>query len=68
MLQRQIIKTLDKQIGTDNLAYTKYTIASFLFMAWMIISVNITIYRTTGLAQRYEISPYIMTTKLRNSI
>ena len=66
MLQRQIVKGLGKQI--EDALYMKYAIISFHSMAWMIIFVNVTIYRTISLPESYEINHYIITTKLRRCI
>jgi hypothetical protein len=45
--RRQIgVKAFGTRIDLEDPAYTKYTIASFLSMAWILISVNVTIYRT----------------------
>jgi hypothetical protein len=69
MLQRQIVvKGLGKQIDTKDPECTKYTIA--ISMAWMLISVNVTIYRTVPI-QRYQGSSHCImmtTTKLRSCI
>jgi hypothetical protein len=71
MLQRQIVvKALGKQIDIEDPAYTKYTIVSFLPIGWMLMSVNVTIYRTVPI-QRWQGSSHcimITTTKLRNCI
>jgi hypothetical protein len=66
MLQRQIVvNSLGRQIGTDDLACMKYAGTSFQSIAWMLIYVNVTIYRTIALPESYENSHYIMlTTKL----
>jgi hypothetical protein len=61
--QRQIVKGIGKQIGIEDPAYMKYTIVSFLSIAWMLISVIVTINRT---ALRHR--SHIATTKLRSSI
>jgi hypothetical protein len=44
---------------------TKYAIASFHSIG-LLISVNVTIYRTMALPESYEINHYIITTKLRS--
>jgi hypothetical protein len=52
MLQRQIVvKALVKQIDTQGPAFTKYAIISFHSIAWILISINVTIYRTIALPQ-----------------
>jgi hypothetical protein len=67
--QRQIvIKTLGNQIDTEDPAFTKYAVASFLPIAWILISVNVTIYRTITLSKSYENSHYIIKTKHRSCI
>jgi hypothetical protein len=71
MLQRQIIvKDLCKQIDIEDPECRKYTIASFLSMAWMLISVNVTIYRTVPIQRCQGSSHCIMMTtiKLRSCI
>jgi hypothetical protein len=69
MIQRRIVvKGLGKQIDIEDPAYRKYTIA--ISMAWMLISVNVTIYRTVPI-QRYQGSSHCImmtTTKLRSCI
>ena len=49
MLQRQIVKVLGNQIDVEYLLFIKYTIAGFQNIARMLISVNVTIYRTVPL-------------------
>jgi hypothetical protein len=44
--QRQIVSTVDNQIEIEDLVCTKYASTSFHSIDWMIISVNVTIYRT----------------------
>jgi hypothetical protein len=52
MLQlRQIVKSRGKDI--EDPVCVKYAIASFHSIAWIIISVNVTIYRTVPI-QRYQ--------------
>ena len=52
MLQRQIVvKALVKQIDTEDLAFTKYAITSLHSIAWILTSINVTIYRTIALPQ-----------------
>jgi hypothetical protein len=70
LLQRRIVKTLGKQqIDIEYLVFIKYAITSFHSIDWMIISVNVTIYRTVPL-QTYQSSHCIMSTTklLRSSI
>jgi hypothetical protein len=71
MLERQIVvNTLVKQIDIEDPEYTKYIIASFLSTARMLISVNVTIYRTLTIQRCQSTSHCIMmtTTKLRSCI
>ena len=72
MLQRQIVvKGLGKQIDIEYPAYTKYDAStSFQSIVWILISVNVTIYRTV-LIQRYQSTNHciiLTTTKLRSCI
>jgi hypothetical protein len=64
--QRQIaVKGLDNQIeDTEDPAYTKYAIINFHSIAWMLISVIVTIKRNAAVLQRYENNHCITTTKL----
>ena len=65
MLQRQIVvKGLGKQMDTEDPLYTKYAITGFHFIAWMMIFVNVTIYRNAAVQQIYENNHRITTTKL----
>ena len=69
--QRQIdVKALGKQIDIEDPEFTKYIIVSFLSMAWMLISVNVTIYRTVPIQRCQGSSHCIMmtTAKLRSCI
>jgi hypothetical protein len=69
MLQRQIvIKALGTRIGIEDLVCIKYAGTSFHFLDCMLISVNVTIYRTITLSESYEISRYIVTTKLKSCV
>jgi hypothetical protein len=52
----------------EDLIGSKHPAVSFHSIAWMIISVNVTIYRTMALPESYEINHYIITTKLRSCI
>jgi hypothetical protein len=64
MLQRQIvIKELGNQIDAKDPLYTKYVITGFQFIAWMIVFVDVTIYRTISLPESYENNHCITTTK-----
>jgi hypothetical protein len=47
-MQRQIIKTLGKQIDIEDPAYRKYAITDFDSILWMFIAVIVTIYRNTA--------------------
>ncbi len=72
MLQQcQIVKALEWQIDIEDTFYAKDAITSFHSIDWMIIAVNVTIYRTVSL-QRYLSSSshsiMIITTNLRSSI
>jgi hypothetical protein len=50
MLQRQIvIRGLGKQIDIEDSACTKYAGTSFQSIVWILISVNVTIYRTVSI-------------------
>jgi hypothetical protein len=71
MLQRQIvIKTLGTRIGVEDLVCIKYAGTSFHSIAWMLISVNVTIYRTVPIQRCPGSSHCIMitTTNLRSRI
>ncbi len=69
MLQRQIvIKARGTRIGIEDLVCIKYAGTSFHFLDCMLISVNVTIYRTITLSESYEISRYIVTTKLKSCV
>jgi hypothetical protein len=65
--QRQIVKISGKQIDIEDPVCTKYAIASFHCIG-LLISVNVTIYRTMAPPDGYEINHYIITTKLRSCI
>jgi hypothetical protein len=65
---RQIVKISGKQMDIEDLIGSKHPAVSFHSIAWMIISVNVTIYRTMALPESYEINHYIITTKLRSCI
>jgi hypothetical protein len=67
-MKRQIIKTLGDQMDIEDPAYRKYAITDFHSIVWMFIAVIVTIYRTITLSESYEISPYIVTTKLRSCV
>jgi hypothetical protein len=65
MLQRQIVvKALDKHLDIEYLTYTKYAGKNFHSIAWMLISVIVTIKRNAAVLQRYENNHCINTTKL----
>jgi hypothetical protein len=66
MLQRQIVvKALGKEIDIEDPECTKYTIA--ISMAWMLISVNVTIYSTVPIQRCQDSSHCIdLTTILRS--
>jgi hypothetical protein len=49
LLQREIVKALGKQIDIEYPICMKYAITSFHYLDWMLISVNVTIYRTNTL-------------------
>ena len=52
MLQRQIVfKALGNDIDIEYLGCIKYESTSFQSIAWMLISVNVTIYRTVPPSQ-----------------
>ncbi len=67
--ERQIVKALGKQIDIEDPAYAKYAITSFHSIARILISVNVTIYRTVALP-RYQTSSshsiMIITAQLRS--
>jgi hypothetical protein len=65
--QRHIVKASGKQIDIQYLVGTKYAITSFHYIARILISVNVTIYRNES-CQRYETSHCIITTKLGRCI
>jgi hypothetical protein len=67
MLQTQLVNALGKQIDIEDPAYTKYAITSFHSIG-LLISINVTIYRTIAPPDNYEISHYIISTKLRSCI
>ncbi len=52
MLQRQIVKELGNQIDTKDPLYTKYAITGFQSIVWILISVNVTIYRTVSIGKK----------------
>jgi hypothetical protein len=60
MLQRQIvIKALGTRIGIEDLVCIKYAGTSFHFLDCILISVNVTIYRTVPM-QAYQGTNYCM--------
>ena len=64
MLQRQlVIKALGTRIGIEDFVCIKYAGTSFHFLDCMLISVNVTIYRTISLPESYENNHCITTTK-----
>jgi hypothetical protein len=70
MLQRrQIGSEIGNQIDKEDLAYRKDAGTSFHSIAWIFISLNVTIYRTVPI-ERYQgsSSDRITTTKLRSCI
>jgi hypothetical protein len=69
MLQRQIVKSLGKQIDIEDPGGKKYVITSFHSITWMLISVNVTIHMTVPILQRYQNSSHcIPTAEPRSSI
>ena len=44
--RRQIVKALVNQVNVEDPLCTKYASTSFHSIDWMIISVNVTVYRT----------------------
>ena len=70
ILQRQVIKAVGHQIDVEYTAYTKYALTSFHSIAWILISVNVTIYRTVPMPtyQNGNHCIIVMTTELRSSI
>ena len=69
MLQRQIvIKAFGTQIDIEDLVCIKYAGTSFHSLAWMLVSINVTIYRTNTPPQGFQSSHFITTVKLRSRI
>jgi hypothetical protein len=69
MLQRrQIVKALEKQIDVEDPDGINYASTSFHSIAWMFISVKVTIYRTNTPPKSCQSSHCITTAKLRSSI
>ena len=69
MLQRrQIVKALGKQIDVEDPDGMNYASTSFHSIAWMVISVKVTIYRTNTPPQSCQSNHFIITTKLRRCI
>ena len=69
MLQRQIVvKALGKEIDIEDVLWIKYAITSFHSIG-LLISVNVTIYRTIAFQESYENNHCVMlTTRLRSCI
>ena len=69
--QRQIVNALGKQIDIEDPDGMKYAIISFHYLDWrLLISVNVTIYRT-AILHRYQSSSHwimIVTAKLWSGI
>jgi hypothetical protein len=69
--QRRIVKVLDNQVDIEDPRYVKDVFISFHHLDWLLISVNVTTYRTTP-AQRCQTSSrhciIMITTKLRSYI
>jgi hypothetical protein len=68
LLQRQIVKALGKQTDIEDSEGMKFAFTRFHSIAWMTISVNVTIYRTNTLSQGFQNSHFITTAKLRSRI
>jgi len=67
--QRQIVKALGNQINTKDPLYIKYAITGFHSTAWMIIYVNVTIYRTVPIERCQSSNTHcIIATKLRSRV
>jgi hypothetical protein len=64
----QIVKGSDNQIGIEDPKRVKYTFISFYNLDWMLVSINVTIYRTNTPIHNYHCSIIIMTAELRSSI
>jgi hypothetical protein len=47
--RRQVIKGIGNQIDVEDPRCTKYANVSFHYLNWMLISVNVTTYRTISL-------------------
>jgi hypothetical protein len=62
--QRQIVKSLGKQIDIEDPAYRKYAGTSFQSIVWMLIFDIVTIKRNAAVLQRYVNNHCITTTKL----
>jgi hypothetical protein len=61
MLQQiQIVKVLDNQVDIEDPRYVKDVFMSFHHLDWLLISVNVTIYRTISLYRYQSSSNYIM--------
>ena len=66
MLQRrQIVKSLGNDIDIEDPVYAKDATTSFLSIAWMLISVNVTIYRTVPIQRCQGSSHRIMMIKTK---
>jgi hypothetical protein len=65
--QRQIVKALGKQINIEDPICVKYATTSFHYLDWLLISVNVTTYRTVQ-PEEYQSSHCITTAKLRSNI
>jgi hypothetical protein len=71
MLQRrQIVKAVDNRIDIEDPEDKKYAITTLHSIAWMFISIIVTIYRTVPLPRHQSTSHWIMmtTTEPRNSV
>ena len=70
MLQAQIVvKAIGKQVDIKYLGPMEYAITYFHSITWMLISANVTIYRTIAPVQRYQNNHCIMITpELRSDI
>ena len=68
MLQRQIVKSLDNQIDVEDPGRRKYAITRIYLIAWIFISINVTLYRTAPLQRCQSSNSHwiLLTTKLRS--
>ena len=70
LLQRRqiVIKAVGNQIDIEDIVGSKYAAITFHSIAWISISINVTIYGTDTPTQSCQSSHFIIATKLRSSI